>query len=91
MIYTYEVLKVDQAARCMEVSYTHATHGTIHVGVRLPFDGEALEYVIRLYAPLGYWRDLEKSVLTPAEGTSGVIQEQTSAQEQATEFNEVTL
>lgn len=90
MIYTYEILTVDEASRCMEIAYSHDAHGTMHVGVRLPFEGESIEGVIKSFAPLGYWRDLEKPVTIPREGVSGTIEEaQTHGPE--VEPNEVTL
>lgn len=69
--YTYEVISVDQAARCMEVVYTSEGNPTLHIGARLPFEGETVESVVEMYAPVRYWEEL-KTPLVPVEvGTSG--------------------
>jgi hypothetical protein len=73
MIYTYEILRVDEPARVMEVAYTHETHGVLHVGVRLPFVGESVEAVIAQFAPIAYWRELETPMVSPTVGASGVV------------------
>jgi hypothetical protein len=71
--YTYEISSVDQAARCMEVVYSSEGCQTMHIGARLPFEGESLEAVIQIYAPVAYWREQELPVVVPQVGTSGVI------------------
>jgi hypothetical protein len=71
--YTYEVVKVDEAARCMEVVYTADGHQTMHIGARLPFEGESLESVVRQFAPLAYWEEQQLPVVVPVVGTSGTL------------------
>jgi hypothetical protein len=71
--YTYEILNVDQAARCMEVVYSSDGRQTMHIGARLPFEGENLEAVIQMYAPVVYWREQELPVAPPQIGAKGVI------------------
>lgn len=71
--YRYEIIAVDQAARCMEVVYSAEGHPTRHIGARLPYEGEALENVIQMYAPIRYWQELKANVVCPVIGTSGVI------------------
>jgi len=71
--YAYEIVAVDRQSRCMEVVYTATGHPTQHIGVRLPYEGELLEDVIRNFAPLAYWADLKRNVVVPSVGTSGVI------------------
>lgn len=71
--YTYEIISVDQAARCMEVVYTAEGRQTLHIGTRLPFEGEAIEDVIEMYSPVAYWLEQEKVVQVPSVGTSGTI------------------
>ena len=71
--YTYEIIKVDERARCMEVVYSAAGHQTLHIGARLPFTGEVLEVVISQYAPVQYWEEQQRQVLLPAVGTCGTI------------------
>lgn len=71
--YTYEIIAVDEAARSMEVVYTSETHGVMHVGARLPFEGEPLEQVIVMFAPVQEWRLRELAVTVPEVGTSGQL------------------
>lgn len=73
--YTYEIVKVDEAARCMEVVYSAEGYQTMHIGARLPFEGEALEDVIKAFSPVSLWSELSKSVSTPVVGQSGSITE----------------
>jgi hypothetical protein len=73
--YSYEIISVDQDARCMEVVYSSSGRPTQHIGARLPFEGESLEAVIRMFAPVPYWSELESSVVAPSVGVSGQISE----------------
>lgn len=69
--YTYEIIKVDEAARCMEVVYSAEGHQTMHISARLPFEGEVLEDVIGMFAPVPLWIELATSVTVPKVGTKG--------------------
>lgn len=71
--YTYEIVSVDAAARCMEVVYRADGHKTINISTRLPLHGEDVENVIRQYEPIALWLDLAAIVQAPAVGTSGFI------------------
>jgi hypothetical protein len=71
--YTYEIVRVDEAARCMEVVYTAEGHQTMRIGARLPFVGETLESVIEGFAPVGHWEQQAMSVVVPEVGTTGTI------------------
>lgn len=71
--YNYEIIAVDQAARCMEVVYTSEGRQTMHIGTRLPYVGEALEAVIGMYSPVAYWHEQEQTVQVPQVGASGTI------------------
>jgi hypothetical protein len=73
--YTYEIISVNESARCMEVVYSAEGHKTLHIGARLPFEGESLEAVIKMYAPLPYWHEAKRNVAPPQVGTSGQLQE----------------
>lgn len=75
MKYTYEIVRVDEQSRVMDVVYTHEVHGQMLVGVRLPFQGEDLEQVIRSFSPAPRWRELELPVVAPGTGLSGEIYE----------------
>lgn len=72
--YTYKIIAVDQAARCMEVVYEAEGHPTMHIGARLPFEGETLEAVIAQFAPVAYWQELQRPVVVPQIGATGVVQ-----------------
>lgn len=71
--YTYEIIAVDEAARCMEVIYSAEGHQTMRIGTRLPFAGEALEDVIKAFAPVPLWEEQAKAVVAPAVGVFGTI------------------
>jgi len=73
--YTYEIVLVDEAARCMEVVYSAEGHQTMRIGARLPFDGESLESVIKAFAPSSLWRELAATVVVPVVGHRGYIDE----------------
>jgi len=71
--YTYEIINVDEAARCMEVVYSSNNRQTLHIGTRLPYEGESVEEVIRAYAPVAYWEEKERRVVLPNAGISGEV------------------
>jgi len=71
--YTYSIESVDTEARCMVVVYEADGHPTQHIGARIPFDGESLEDVIAMYAPVQYWETLKRPISVPAVGSSGTI------------------
>ena len=73
--YTYQIIKVDEAARCMEVVYSSEGRQTIHVGARLPYEGESLDDVIKAFAPVPFWREQEMPVVAPPVGLSGTVVE----------------
>ena len=71
--YSYEVIAVDEAARVMEVVYTSPGRQTMRIGARLPYEGESLEAIIRMYAPVPIWTSQEAVVVPPAVGATGQI------------------
>lgn len=71
--YNYKIISVNEAARCMEIIYSSEGRKTMHIGARLPYDGEVLEDVIRMYAPTQYWAEQELTVVPPEIGLSGDI------------------
>jgi hypothetical protein len=72
--YTYEIISVDEAARCMEVIYSAEGHQTMRISARLPFEGEPLENVIKAFAPVPLWSELATPVVAPSVGSSGTIE-----------------
>lgn len=93
--YSYNIISVDEAARCMEVVYTSEGRQTMHIGARLPYEDEVLEAVIGMYSPVAYWLEQEKTVQVPQIGTSGTIvpppEEEIVPQEQPTVEGAQTL
>lgn len=88
--YSYQIISVDEAARCMEVVYTADGRQTMHIGARLPYEGEELEAVIAMYSPVAYWLEQERVVQVPQVGATGTIvptlsvEEPTAAEAQPT-------
>lgn len=76
--YTYEIVKVDEAARVMEVVYSSEGRQTMRISARLPFVGESLDAVIDMFSPVAYWREQETPVAVPQVGTSGTVAPQTA-------------
>jgi hypothetical protein len=71
--YTYKIINVDEQARCMEIVYSADGHTPQHIGARLPFEGEELEAVVRMYAPVAYWLEQKRAVVTPSVGAEGSV------------------
>ena len=71
--YTFKIISVDEAARCMEIVYKADGHPTQHISTRLPYVGEALETVVSMYAPIQFWLELQAPVMPPAVGISGAV------------------
>ena len=57
--YTYEIISEDVAAQCMVVRYSSEGRESALVGVRMPFEGEALEDAIESGSPMAHWLALE--------------------------------
>lgn len=71
--YTFEIISVDEDARCMSVIYRSEGREDMHIGARLPFEGEPLEAVIASYAPTPFWRDKDAAVVAPQVGATGTL------------------
>lgn len=71
--YSFEIIAVDEAARCMEIVYTAEGHQTMHIGARLPYEGETLEDIVRMYEPVRYWEEQQLAVVVPQVGVSGTL------------------
>lgn len=71
--YTYEIINVDPQARCMEIVYRSEGRQTMHIGARLPYQGETLEAIVQMYAPIAYWQEQEAQVIVPEVGAAGEI------------------
>lgn len=73
--YKYTITDVYEADRCMEVIYEADGYQKMHIGARLPFAGESLEEVVRMYAPVNYWEQLDRPIAVVQVGLSGVLGE----------------
>lgn len=71
--YTYQIIAVDLAARYMEIVYTSEGNPLVHISARLPYEGETLESVVQMYAPVRRWEELKLNTQTVAVGTQGSI------------------
>lgn len=71
--YTYEIVSVNEEARCMEVVYSSDGRQTMHIGARLPFEGESLEDVIKMFAPVPLWIEQAMPVVAPTVGITGSV------------------
>jgi hypothetical protein len=71
--YKYEITRVDETARCMDVVYSAEGHQTMYIGARLPYEGESLQAVVDMFSPVAYWLEQTASVVVPAVGESGTI------------------
>ncbi len=57
----------------MEIMYSADGHETLHIGARLPYEGEELEQIVRMYAPVAYWQEKTRVVAPPSVGVTGAI------------------
>jgi hypothetical protein len=71
--YKYEITRVDETARCMDVVYSAEGHQTMYIGARLPYEGESLQAIVDMFSPVAYWLEQTASVVVPAVGESGTI------------------
>lgn len=71
--YTYSIVNVDQQARCMEIVYESPGRQTMHIGARMPYAGETIEAIVRMYEPVAYWLEQEAELEVVQPGTSGSI------------------
>ena len=71
--YSYEIIAVNEQARCMEIVYTAEGHQTMHIGARLPYEGETLEQIVRMYEPVRYWEEQQLAVVVPQVGATGTL------------------
>lgn len=69
--YTYSIINVNESARSMEIVYQSPEHGVLHVGARLPWEGETVEDIVRMYNPSLYWLEQTRSTVPVQEGITG--------------------
>lgn len=73
MNYTYEIISVNQQAKCMEIVYRAEGRQPMHIGARLPFVNEPLENVVKQYAPIVMWEQEDLPLSIPTVGVTGWI------------------
>lgn len=71
--YTYEIINVDEKARCMEIIYRSNGRKEMHISARLPWEGESLEAVIDSFSPVAYWQEQERPIQSVQVGKTGTI------------------
>jgi hypothetical protein len=69
--YSYEIVNVDEPNRCMEIVYTSEGRTPLHVGARLPYQGESLDDVVSQFAPVWIWLEKDMVVVPPVVGHKG--------------------
>jgi hypothetical protein len=60
----------------MEVRYESSGRATQHIGARLPYEGESLEAIIEIYAPVAFWLEQEQQTTAVPVGASGQLPNQ---------------
>jgi len=76
--YEYKIIDVGEESRSMTVEYISPGREKVLMGIPTPFEGEVLEEVIKNYAPIQQWLDLEKELSPPLIGTNGSILQDTN-------------
>lgn len=71
--YTYTIVKIDEAAKSMDILYSSEGHQDILVGARIPWSDESVEAIVSMYAPIANWLETQKQFLPVQVNTSGVI------------------
>lgn len=71
--YTYEVVSVDENAKCMEILYRSEGRESLHIGARLPFEEETLDSIVAMYAPIAYWLERDRQVVAVTVGSKGTM------------------
>ena len=69
--YTYEIIRVDEAARCMDIRYDSPGRVSQYIGARLPYTGETVDQIAAMYSPAAYWHSQEATIIVPTQGTIG--------------------
>ena len=69
--YSYKIINVDKETNSMEIVYTSEKYGVLHVGARLPWEGETVEQIVEMYNPSLFWLESENPVVDVTEGLEG--------------------
>ena len=69
--YNYEIKRVDEEFKVMDVEYASAGLSSVTVSARLPFTGESVADVVDAFAPFGVWAMESATYDVPSVGVSG--------------------
>lgn len=69
--YTYEIINVDKESKSMEIIYRSKKYGTLHVGARLPWEGESIESIVRMYNPSQFWLENNQKTIEVEDHCTG--------------------
>jgi len=72
--YKYEIKKVDDISKIMEVEYSSLGYNNITVSMPLPYTDISVEDHIRTYAPLHHWEMSKKTYQDVSAGVVGIIE-----------------
>jgi hypothetical protein len=73
IVYTYEVIDVTIEAKSMQILYKAEGRPDVLMGARLPYEGETLSDIVRMYTPIHIWEEQTRAVSTVEIGTSGIV------------------
>ena len=72
--YSFEIMRVDAQAKCMDILYTANNKPDMLIGVRLPWSDESVLSIVEMYSPIANWVEQERTVLVPEVGLRGVVE-----------------
>lgn len=87
--YTYEIVAVGE--NTMDVLYSNPVHGTVLVGVRIPYAGESKETVIQSFSPAHWWAEQLRPKQAIGVGERGVAELYIPEPESPPEYTEAEL
>lgn len=73
MDFSYRVLAVYPEADMMDVEYSSPGRQPMVVSTRIPFEGESLDDVARMFSPVNYWVQKELKRVPPPVGAAGAF------------------
>lgn len=71
--YDYEIIKVDESAKVMEIVYTAEGYQPHHISARIPFSDETLEDVIEMFSPVVHWESDVAPRISVNQGLKGQV------------------
>jgi hypothetical protein len=71
--FNYEIINVNEPAKAMEIVYTAEGREPMHIGARMPYEGESLETIVKMFSPVAIWLSQDAAVTPVSAGTKGSI------------------